>query len=93
MPVLPSISQADMAAVLNDVRYDQNLWVPWFQVLAGHVDLEFSETAAEGDLLLLCESLVPNHDDAALVEHVFDRAKGSMVKRLREVQPSDLGSQ
>src|SRR4051812_4982617 len=93
MPVLAGISQTGLAAVLNDVGYHQNLWVPGPQVLAGHMDLESSETAAEGDLLLFCESLVPKHDDAAMVEHLFDRAKRSIINRLRDVQPSDLGSE
>ena len=87
MPVLPGISQTDMAAVLNDVGYDQNLWVSGLQVLAGYMDLEFSETAAEGDVLLFGEPLITKYDDAALVEHLFDRAKRSIVKRSERSSP------
>lgn len=51
MPELARIPQADRLAVLDDVRNDQDFGVVGQQELLAHMNLQHTETAAEGDLL------------------------------------------
>ena len=93
MPILTRIPQTDGCAVFYDVGHDQDLGVSRLKVLTGYMDLEFSKTAAEGDMFLFCESLAPNDNDSAIVEHILDGAKCRLLQWFGEVQSGDFGTQ
>jgi CheY-like chemotaxis protein len=90
MPGEAGIGQPDMlAAVVANVRDQQDLGKARQQVFLDDVDLEFAEPAAEFDMPLVRQILSPEDDNDVFVEGAFDRPERRIVDVLREIE-SDL---
>jgi hypothetical protein len=92
MPILPTIGQTDVTAVLNHIGKHQDLGMTGFQVLFRDVDFEIAKTTAEGDVLLFCELLISKDDHATIVEDTLYRAECFIIREFRKIQTSNFGS-
>ena len=87
VPVLAGVLQADGVAVLDHIGDHQNFGMAGLEIHFGGMNLKLAQAAAEIDVLLIGQMLIAEYDDAAVVEQVFDPAKGGVVDGLREIEP------
>ncbi|MNC28133.1 hypothetical protein D3C75_763300 [compost metagenome] len=92
VPELAGVTQADVLAVFDDVGNDQDLGVAGEQELLEHMDLQWAEAAAEGDLLVGADALVAEHQHMVVEVGAMDTGEILGVDWYGQVQADDLGA-
>lgn len=92
MPELAGITEADGLAVFDDVGNDEDFRMPGQQELLEYVDLQHTETAAEGDLLFGGNALVAEHHHVMVQVRAMDAGEVLVIDRAGQVQADDFGT-
>ena len=92
MPELAGVTEADGLAVFDDVGNDEDFRMPGQQELLEYMDLQHTETAAEGDLLFGGNALVAEHHHVMVQVRAMDAGKVLVIDRAGQVQADDFGS-
>src|SRR5262249_17008848 len=94
VPVLAGALDADLLAVLQYVRDDDDLWAARHTpALAENIKGNVAKTLGEGDLLRRGNLLTAEKDHAVLVEGALDHRKDIVAERLGQVHSADFGAQ
>jgi hypothetical protein len=66
--------------------------MPGQQELLEHVDLQYAESATEGDLLLGADALVAKYHDMVLKVRAVDAGEVLIVDRSGQIEADDFGT-
>src|SRR5690606_26122961 len=86
------VGQANRFAVFHNVGNDEDFRVVGQQELAQNVDLQFAEPAAEGNVLLRCQLLITEYQDAIIEMGLMHTGKISRIERSGKINADNLGS-
>ena len=93
MPVASGVVDADVAVSVHHVGDNQNLRILAVEVLVEDVNLEVAEPAAEGDVPVRVDGLVPEQQHGMFVPGLLDGVERRVVEIVREVDAMHFGSE
>ncbi len=94
MPAGSTVGDAQPLTLLVAlVGQQKNFRILRQQVLPADVNLQFSEAAAEGDVLLGCEGLIGEQQKLVLVKGTQDLIPCPVIDRLRQIDTGDFSPQ
>ena len=83
-------ARADLAAVLHDIRHDEDFRMSRHVVLIRDVRLELSEISAERDVPLRRKILIAEQEDRVVAQHLVEASDGVWRCGPRHVDAMDF---
>lgn len=83
---MAGVAQTDRLAVLDDVRDDQHLRMARQLELVQHVNLQRTEAAAEGDLLIRRDALIAEHQHVMVQMRTVNALEIVLAQRPAEIE-------
>jgi hypothetical protein len=90
---MAGIAETDRLAVFDDVRHDQHFRIVRQLELMQHMNLQRTEAAAEGDLLIRRDALVAKHQHVMIQMRAVNARKSSWLKRLAQIEAEHFGTE
>ncbi len=93
VPELAGIAETNGLPVFDDVGDDEDFRMAGQVELLEHMDLQFTEAAAEGDLLLRGDALIAEHHHVMIQVGAMDAGEVFGIERPGQLDAEDLGTQ